>query len=58
MDNGIYRHIAERDEKGHTLLSLLIDPDKYNTKQLENCIRIANKSAVDYIFVGGSLLLY
>ena len=35
---------------------LLIDPENYNDKQLAKIIKEANKSGVDYIFLGGSLL--
>jgi phosphoglycerol geranylgeranyltransferase len=36
----------------HTQLIILIDPDKYNSE----LIKLANKTKVSYIFVGGSVL--
>ncbi len=35
---------------------VLIDPDKYNTRQLIDLVGLAGKSMVSYLFVGGSLL--
>ena len=40
------------EKQTHTQLIILIDPDKYNPE----LIKIANKSKVSYIFVGGSVL--
>lgn len=40
------------NKQTHTQLIILIDPDKYNPE----LIKIANKSKVAYIFVGGSVL--
>ncbi len=40
------------EKQTHTQLIILIDPDKYNPE----LIKIANKSKVSYIFVGGSIL--
>lgn len=35
---------------------VLVDPDKYNTRQLIDLVGMAGKSMVSYLFVGGSLL--
>ena len=45
-------------KKGKTKkkFAVLIDPDKISKKKLNEVIEIATKSAVDYFFVGGSLL--
>lgn len=40
------------NKQTHTQLIILIDPDKYNPE----LIKIADKSKVSYIFVGGSIL--
>jgi phosphoglycerol geranylgeranyltransferase len=37
-------------------IALLIDPDKQNSDSLHHTIRLADKSEVDYIFVGGSMV--
>jgi putative glycerol-1-phosphate prenyltransferase len=36
--------------------AVLVDPDKYNSKQLIDLVTLAQKSMVSYFFVGGSLL--
>jgi len=56
MKNKVYHHIEANAAKGKKQYCLLIDPDKYNAKQVEECIFIANNAKVDLIFVGGSLL--
>ncbi len=37
-------------------IALLIDPDKFENRLLMQQIDVANKSAVDFIFLGGSLI--
>jgi len=46
----IYRHILNSKKKGKKLFAVLVDPDKFNPE----VIREANKSKVDFIFMGGS----
>ncbi|HIB32799.1 MAG TPA: geranylgeranylglyceryl/heptaprenylglyceryl phosphate synthase, partial [Candidatus Marinimicrobia bacterium] len=36
---------------------ILIDPDRKNDKKLETLVENANRSDVDAIFVGGSLMM-
>lgn len=40
------------------LFAVLVDPDKYNKKNLEPIISSAGENGVDFILVGGSLLTY
>lgn len=50
--------LVEKKSKDFKSLSVLIDPDKIqNEKSLEDLLHISTKSNVDYIFVGGSLLV-
>lgn len=51
----VYSSIAKKGKKSKKF-AVLIDPDKTKCKQLENIADIASKNAVDYFFVGGSLL--
>jgi len=46
----IYSHILASKKKGKKLFAVLVDPDKFNPE----VIRQANKSKVDFIFIGGS----
>lgn len=50
-NNNIFSKICH--SKG---IALLIDPDKQNPDSLHHTIRLADKSEVDYIFVGGSMV--
>ncbi|MBM3436823.1 MAG: geranylgeranylglyceryl/heptaprenylglyceryl phosphate synthase [Bacteroidetes bacterium] len=48
----LYSSLSENKKQ----FAVLVDPDKYNTKQLVDLAGIAGKSMVSYFFVGGSLL--
>ena len=52
----IYSLISKKSIKKTKKFAVLIDPDKTTAKQLENITVIANRSNVDFFFVGGSLL--
>jgi putative glycerol-1-phosphate prenyltransferase len=57
MKDTIYQNICRHAANGKKQLCLLIDPDKYTDKDLMASMQIVNRSAVDLIFVGGSLLV-
>ena len=46
----IYTHILNAKKKGKKLFAVLVDPDKFNPKVIDEC----NSSKVDFIFIGGS----
>jgi putative glycerol-1-phosphate prenyltransferase len=50
----IYKRISERKEKQ---FAILIDPEHCNHNILKNLVTLATEATVDYIFVGGSLLV-
>ena len=52
----IYQQILFKKQQGKKQLVVLIDPDKTFGKPLEQLAIEAEKHAVDYFFVGGSLL--
>jgi len=52
----IYNQIIEKTTSGKKQLAVLIDPDKPSVQQLEEIALMANQSAVDSFFVGGSLI--
>jgi putative glycerol-1-phosphate prenyltransferase len=54
--NMIYKDINENIKKGKKLVGILIDPGKLSIKDLVNTVKIANKSKVNYILVGGSII--
>jgi phosphoglycerol geranylgeranyltransferase len=49
---GLYTSLSENKKQ----FAVLVDPDKYNSKQLVDLAGTAGKSMVSYFFVGGSLL--
>lgn len=55
--NFIYKELLIRKSKGIKSFAVLIDPDKVSTGQLEDICGIAKDAAVDYLFVGGSLVI-
>ena len=50
--NTIYQKIKEKEK----IFSLLIDPDKYGSDELNETIEIASKNQVDLLLIGGSLI--
>ena len=53
----IYDNILKSKKEGKKIFAILIDPDKQTNEELLETVDIANNSNVDYIFVGGSLLI-
>lgn len=53
----IYQDILKATAQGRKQLAVLVDPDKLLNKDVENIAINASRSAVDYFFVGGSLLV-
>ncbi len=53
----LYKNILISKEQGKKLFAILIDPDKQKNSDLLLIIKNANKSKVNYFFVGGSLLI-
>lgn len=54
--NGIYQTILENTRYNKKMFGVLIDPDKQNVADLLKTIKLCNESAVDYFFVGGSII--
>ena len=57
MQKGIYDSILGRKKQGKKSFAVLIDPDKVNDVQVLELIGLANSADVDYLFVGGSLVV-
>ena len=53
----LYKNILISKKQGKKLFAILIDPDKQKNSDLLLIIKNANKSKVNYFFVGGSLLI-
>lgn len=55
--NSFHQQIVKAKQQGLKQTAILIDPDKVNHETFTDFIVTINKSNVDYIFVGGSLLM-
>jgi phosphoglycerol geranylgeranyltransferase len=52
----IYQYILNNTNNDVKMFGVLIDPDKQNVKKLLEIVKICNNSAVDFFFVGGSII--
>ncbi len=57
MVKGIHHSIAERKRLGKKSFAVLIDPDKVNDRDTVRLAEQAIDAGVDYLFVGGSLVV-
>lgn len=55
--HNIYHSLAERKRQEKKSFAVLIDPDKVNDSSMEQLIELAVESKVDYLLVGGSLVI-
>lgn len=56
MDKGIYKSLVAGKAEGKKRLAVLIDPDK-TSQTFNKTLEIAIRAKVDFIFIGGSLLV-
>lgn len=57
MKQAIYQSMVTKKQKGHKSFAVLIDPDKVNKALLDEITSLAIQSNVDYLFLGGSLVV-
>jgi phosphoglycerol geranylgeranyltransferase len=57
MKHSLYNKIQERKSAGKKSFAVLIDPDKVNVATIEQLVSLALDAAIDYFFVGGSLVI-
>jgi phosphoglycerol geranylgeranyltransferase len=57
MKSAIYHSITEKKKQGKKSFAVLIDPDKVNKPMLDELIDLAVAARVDYLLVGGSLVI-
>lgn len=57
MKQFIYESLLGKKRKGQKSFAVLIDPDNVNAKQLEELTSLAVSAEVDYLLVGGSLVI-
>lgn len=57
MKSAIYHSLTERKKQGKKSFAVLIDPDKVNASVLDELTGLSVSAKVDYLFVGGSLVI-
>jgi len=57
MINRIHNSLVERKRIGRKSFAVLIDPDKVNDSKMEKLIQLAVAAKVDFLLVGGSLVI-
>jgi phosphoglycerol geranylgeranyltransferase len=57
MKSVIYNHLIEKKRQGKKSFAVLIDPDKVNTAALNELTELCSEARVDYLLVGGSLVI-
>jgi putative glycerol-1-phosphate prenyltransferase len=53
----IYHHLLNKKSKGEKGFAVLIDPDKVDARHITQLAEKCNEAGVDYVFVGGSLMV-
>ncbi|MBS1917646.1 MAG: geranylgeranylglyceryl/heptaprenylglyceryl phosphate synthase [Bacteroidetes bacterium] len=57
MKQSIYESLLLKKQKGQKSFAVLIDPDKVDMKEIDKLTGLAIDAKVDYLFVGGSLVI-
>src|ERR1700742_2904326 len=57
MKQSIYETMLAKKRKGQKSFAVLIDPDNVNTEKIDELTSLAVTAKVDYLFVGGSLVI-
>ncbi|MFL5742562.1 MAG: geranylgeranylglyceryl/heptaprenylglyceryl phosphate synthase [Flavisolibacter sp.] len=57
MKMPVYLSLLEKKKTGKKSFAVLIDPDKTKPDMLEELIALSTEAKVDYLFVGGSLVI-
>lgn len=53
----IYTNLTRQKSANRKAFAVLVDPDKVNADQLAELCALCNEAGVDYLFVGGSLMV-
>ncbi len=57
MQNRVYQSLTDRKANGHKSFAVLVDPDKVNPTIIDELSTLAVASRVDFLLVGGSLVI-
>lgn len=53
----VYQRLQQLRKQGKKAFAVLIDPDKVSTTQISTMAKLCNEAKVDFLFVGGSLMV-
>src|ERR1041384_4332486 len=57
MKSTIYQSLTEKKKQGKKSFAVLIDPDRVNFSILDELVELSIPAKVDYLLVGGSLVI-
>ncbi len=57
MKQQLYQQFKDRKKLGRKSFAVLIDPDKVDIAKTDQLVSLAREAQVDYLFVGGSLVI-
>jgi len=57
MSRNIYESLVQGKQRGEKKIAILIDPDKMKLGNIEQVVELAVLARVDFLFVGGSLVI-
>ena len=57
MKDNLYQTLLAKKKRGQKSFALLMDPDKVNATAISQLCELATAASVDYLFVGGSLVI-
>jgi phosphoglycerol geranylgeranyltransferase len=57
MKTPVYQSLLDKKKTGRKSFAVLIDPDKVTPQDLQELVSLSMEAAVDYFFVGGSLVI-
>ena len=57
MKHKLHKQLTDRKSIGRKSFTVLIDPDKVNAEKLDKLVSLSVDAGVDYLFVGGSLVI-
>ncbi|HEY4148483.1 MAG TPA: geranylgeranylglyceryl/heptaprenylglyceryl phosphate synthase [Chitinophagaceae bacterium] len=57
MKTRLYQQLKDKKSKGIKSFAVLIDPDKVDEQKIDQLTRLATDAKVDYLLVGGSLVI-
>ena len=57
MQNRVYQSLSDRKANGQKSFAVLVDPDKVNPGLISELSQLATAAKVDYLLIGGSLVI-